>query len=91
MHRTCLCLLMLLACADAFGREVQLSSANGGGGGGSVAADVAETAPAPKAEARKAAQVPSRDATPRVRPSVHSDANTDSRTRWHSFLPGMFR
>ena len=89
MHRTCLCLLMLVACADAFGREVQLSSANGGGG--SVAADVAETAPAPKAEARKAAQVPSRDATPRVRPSVHSDANTESRTRWHSFLPGMFR
>lgn len=89
MHRTCLCLLMLLACADAFGREVQLSSANSGGG--SVAADVAETAPTPKAEARKAAQVPSRDATPRVRPSVHSDANTDSRTRWHSFLPGMFR
>ncbi|HEY4583789.1 MAG TPA: hypothetical protein VIG88_13165 [Lysobacter sp.] len=87
MHRTCLCLLMLLACADAASREVRLGSANGGGG---VATDVADAAPVPKA-ARKPAQPPARDATPRVRPSVHSDASTDSRTRWHSFLPGMFR
>ena len=45
------------------------------------------------AEVRKASAAPARDTASdnRIRPSVHGDANTVPRMRWHSFLPGMFR
>ncbi|GAB6194878.1 hypothetical protein PAGU2595_001770 [Lysobacter xanthus] len=83
MLRTCLCLLMLVACADAAARDVRLSGAESGG------ADVPVPA---RVESRKPAAA--RDTAPaqdgRVRPSVHGDVGT-TRTRWHSFLPGMFR
>jgi hypothetical protein len=85
MCRIALSLLILLACADVTAREVRLSGPDGNGG--------ADVTPATKAEARKPA-VPTRDATShevRVRPSVHGDVGTGPRTRWHSFLPGMFR
>lgn len=84
MRASCLCLLLLVACADASARDARLS--NDGTGGADVAT------PAPRAETRKA--VPAvRDGThdARVRPSVHGDLGNAPRTRWHSFLPGMFR
>lgn len=87
MRRLCLCLLLLLACADLAAREVRLSSADSGS-----APDTASAAPAPKAEPRRTTAP--RDAAPheaRVRPSVHSDVGSGPRMRWHSFLPGMFR
>ncbi|WP_162301493.1 hypothetical protein [Cognatilysobacter segetis] len=84
MRRIAISLLVLLACADVAAREVRLSSPDSGGG--------AEPAVPAKVEARKPAPAV-RDAAPeaRVRPSVHGDAGTVPRARWHSFLPGMFR
>ncbi|MGY3266792.1 hypothetical protein ACVWZN_002865 [Lysobacter sp. HA35] len=85
MHRTVLCLLLLLACADVAAREVRLSSPDSGA--------ASDTMPAAKAEPRKPA-APIRDVAPpqsHVRPSVHGDVGNAPRARWHSFLPGMFR
>ena len=83
MRRIALSLLVLIACADVAAREVRLSSPDSSGGDATSAA---------KAEPRKPAAA-TRDAAPeaRVRPSVHGDAGTVPRARWHSFLPGMFR
>ena len=85
MRRIGLSLLVLLACADVAAREVRMSGPDGNGG--------ADATPA-KAEVRKPATA-ARDAASthevRVRPSVHGDVGTGPRTRWHSFLPGMFR
>ncbi|GAB1596794.1 hypothetical protein [Lysobacter claricitrinus] len=86
MRRICLCLLMLLACADVAAREVRLASPDSGA--------CPDTVSAAKAEVRKPA-APIRDAAParesHVRPSVHGDVGNAPRLRWHSFLPGMFR
>jgi hypothetical protein len=87
MRRIALSLLVLLACADVTAREVRLSGPDGNGG-------TSDVVTAPKAATRKPAVAP-RDAAPvrdtPVRPSVHGDAGNAPRTRWHSFLPGMFR
>jgi hypothetical protein len=87
MRRIALSLLVLLVCADVAAREIRLSSPDSSGGS-------ADSTPAAKAQPRKPVAA-TRDATPahevRPRPSVHGDAMTDPRLRWHSFLPGMFR
>jgi hypothetical protein len=87
MRRVCLSLLILLACADVAAREVRMSGPDGNGG--------TDVTPAPKVETRKPTSAAQRDAAgshdARVRPSVHGDVGTGPRTRWHSFLPGMFR
>lgn len=86
MRRICLCLLMLLACANVAAREVRLSSPDSGA--------CPDTVAAAKPAVRKPA-APVREAAPasesRVRPSVHGDVGNAPRMRWHSFLPGMFR
>lgn len=85
MIRICLCLLIAFASASVAARDVKMSSPNGG----SCPDSVADKEP-PRASARKAA--PTRET--RAKPSVHSDWVGNGRqpsTRWHSFLPGMFR
>lgn len=83
MRRIGLCLLILLACGHVAAREVKLSSPDGGSCPDTLAAP--KTARKPATPAREAAN------ETRVRPTVHGDANTGPRLRWHSFLPGMFR
>ena len=84
MRRLSLCLLIVIASASVGAREVKLCGPNGAGG--------ANESVARPAAVRK--QTPARDAAQqdtRPRPSVHSDVGAAPRTRWHSFLPGMFR
>lgn len=86
MRRTSLCLVIAIAFASGgvAAREVKLSSADGGS---------CPDAAAQKAPTRKS---PVRDTAPvresRSRPALHSDSDVGTRpTRWHSFIPGMFR
>ncbi len=87
MRRICLCLLIALASASTgvVAREVKMSSPDSG--------SCAETTP-PRPSKQKVA--PPRETSParetRARPSLHSDSDASTgRSRWHSFLPGMFR
>ena len=86
MFRICVCLLIAFASVGVTAREFEKTSANGGGCSDSVA----EKEPA-AASARKAPP-PARET--RAKPGVTGGAIGNSRgqsTRWHSFLPGMFR
>jgi hypothetical protein len=80
-------ILLLVFSSTAVAREVKLSSAHGGS-----CPDAAADAAAAKPGTRKPPVV--RESTVREskpRPSVHSDVPSARPTRWHSFLPGMFR
>lgn len=86
MFRICLCLLIAFASADVTAREFKMSSANGG----SCPDTVADKDPA--ATGARKAPPPARET--RAKPAMTGSGVGNSRgqsTRWHSFLPGMFR
>ncbi|GAB2509326.1 hypothetical protein [Lysobacter humi (ex Lee et al. 2017)] len=84
MRRLSLCLLILIVSASVGAREVKLCGPNGAGG-----ANESVARPAASRKASPAREAGGQDA--RSRPTVHSDVSAAPRTRWHSFLPGMFR
>ncbi len=85
MLRICLVLIFAFS-GTAVAREVKMSSANGGS-----STDAADTAPASPGTRKPAVarETPAREA--KARPTVYSDVPAARPSRWHSFLPGMFR